>query len=60
MSVMSNLDKEIIKSHLEEIKNATAYNDKDYWRHTLRNIDNLPRELKIKMITDLCEYWESK
>jgi len=60
MSVMTNIDKEMIKSLLEEIKNATEFNDKDYWRHTLRKIDNLPRDLKIKMIADLCEYWESK
>ena len=57
---MTNIDKEMIKSLLEEIKNATEFNDKDYWRHTLRKIDNLPRDLKIKMIVDLCEYWESK
>ena len=56
--VINDLDREVIKSYLEELKSATELNDRDYWRATLRRIDNIPRDLKVQMITDLCEYWE--
>jgi hypothetical protein len=57
---LTDKDKELIKFYLEEINKANEFNDKDYWRVTLRKIDNMPRELKIQMIADLCEYWESE
>jgi len=57
---LTDLDKGKIRLYLSEIKNATEFNDKDYWRAVLQDVDNMPRDLKMKMIFELCEYWESE
>lgn len=57
---LTDLDKGQIRLYLSEIKNATEFNDKDYWRAVLQDVDNMPRDLKMKMIFNLCEYWETE
>lgn len=57
---LNDFDREQIRRHISELKNAKEFSDKDYRRSVLKDVDNMPRELKIKMMADLCEYWESE
>lgn len=54
------LDKEIIKDLVDQLNKAGQYNDKDFWAHVLRRIDNMERTTKIKMMHDLVEYWSEE
>lgn len=57
---LTQLDKEIVKDLVNQIHAAGEYNDKDFWAHVLRRIDNMDRTIKIKMMCDLVEYWSEE
>lgn len=56
--VLNDKDKEYIRYLVDEIDQAVKFNDKDFWKSTLRRIDNIPRVVKIKMLRDLVEHFD--
>lgn len=56
---LNDKDRQYIRFLSNEITLAKQFNDKDFWKSTLRRIDNIPRETVIKMLADLVDYFDA-
>lgn len=57
---LNEIDKRGIKDLFNSLAESIETADKDFIRFVMRKIDCMPRELKIKMMADLCEYWSKE